>query len=100
MSWVKEALKNINQGKLAKVRPHGGSMRGRIESGQLVTIEPASFADVEIDDVVFIKWKGNYLLHLVKEKFDDQILVGNNLGKVNGWAPANSILGRVIKVED
>lgn len=99
MSWVKEALNNINEGKPAKVRPHGGSMRGRIESGQLVTIKPASFADVEIDDVVFIKWKGNYLLHLVKEKADDQILVGNNLGKINGWAPANSILGRVINVE-
>ena len=44
--------------------------------------------------------KGNYLLHLIKEKSDTEILVGNNLGKINGWIPANSILAKVINVED
>ena len=100
MSWVKEALAELKKGRDVKIRPHGGSMRGRIESGQLVTLTPATFADTKIDDVIFMKWKGNYLLHLIKDKNDKQILVGNNLGKVNGWAPSDSIIGNVINVEE
>ncbi len=38
MSWVKEALSSLEAGRMAKVRPIGGSMRGRIESRQLVTM--------------------------------------------------------------
>lgn len=100
MSWVKEALEELKKGKDVKVRPHGGSMRGRIESGQFVTLTPATLESVEEEDVVFIKWKSNYLLHLVKEKNSSEILVGNNLGKINGWAPGNSILAKVLKVEN
>ena len=73
-------------------------MRGRIESGQLVTIIPASISDLSVDDVVFIQWKGNYLLHLVKEIDADRILIGNSQGKTNGWAPADSVLGKVVGV--
>ena len=100
MSWVKEAISQLSQGLEAKVRPHGSSMGGRIETGQLVTIEPANFESVEIDDIIFLKWKNNYLLHLVKEKTEGQVLIGNNLGQINGWACADSVLGRVINVED
>ena len=99
MSWVKEALAGLENDEIVKIRPLGGSMRGRIESGQLVTLAPAAFEDVDIDDVVFIKWKGNYLLHLIKEKNDTEVLIGNNLGKINGWASKDCILAKVIKVE-
>lgn len=75
-------------------------MRGRIESGQLVTIAPATPDDVDVDDVVFIRWKGNYLLHIVKEIGDDGFLIGNNLGKINGWAKRNDVLGIVTAVAD
>ena len=42
-------------------------MRGRIESGQLVTLAPVDPAAVAVGDVVLVAWKGNYLLHLIKE---------------------------------
>jgi hypothetical protein len=42
VSWVKDAITALEAGELAQVRPHGGSMRGRIESGQLVTIAPVT----------------------------------------------------------
>ena len=67
MGWVTDALKQLAAGENAQVRPHGGSMRGRIESGQLVTIAPVDPKDVQVDDVVFVRWKGNFVLHLVKE---------------------------------
>ena len=100
MSWVKAARAKLQQGQIARVRPHGGSMRGRIESGQLVTLAPAEIRDIQTGDVVFIAWKGNYLLHLVLGVEADRVLIGNNLGKTNGWAPAAAVLGKVVAVEN
>jgi hypothetical protein len=100
MSWVSEARSALRAGKTVDVRPIGGSMRGRIESGQLVTIVPAKADDIAVDDVVFIEWKGNYLLHLVVQIEEARILIGNTLGKINGWIDRSAILGKVIGVRD
>jgi hypothetical protein len=67
MGWVNDAVKELAAGRQVQVRPFGGSMRGRIESGQLVTLAPVDPAGVHAGDVVLVQWKGNYLLHLVKE---------------------------------
>jgi len=40
MGWVTDALRELKAGRPAYVRPIGGSMRGRIESGQAITILP------------------------------------------------------------
>ena len=100
MGWVKDALKELNETGVCQIRPHGGSMRGKIESGQLVTIEKTNGDLVKLEDVIFIKWKGNYLLHIAKEIKDEEILIGNNLGKINGWIPKSDVIGKVIKIED
>jgi hypothetical protein len=100
MGWVNDARTALSEGRTVQVRPFGGSMRGRIESGQLVTLTPVDPAEVQIDDAVLVAWKGGYLLHLVKEVRDGQLLIGNNIGKINGWVPASAVLGKVIAVED
>ena len=100
MGWVNDARKELAAGREVKVRPFGGSMRGRIESGQLVTIAPVSPEEVRAGDVVLVAWRGNYLLHLVKEIKTDQLLIGNNLGKVNGWVETSAVAGRVVAVEE
>jgi hypothetical protein len=74
-------------------------MRGRIESGQLVTLAPVDPAEVAAGDVILVEWRGNYLLHLVKEVEGDRLLIGNNLGKVNGWVASSAVVGRVVAVE-
>ncbi len=99
MGWVNDARKDLADGREAKVRPTGGSMRGRIESGQLVTLVPVEPDAIGVDDVVFVAWKGGFLLHLVKEVKDDRLLIGNNIGKINGWVPATDVLGKVVAVE-
>jgi hypothetical protein len=99
MGWVNDALKGLNAGRAVQVRPLGGSMRGRIESGQLVTVVPIDPATVQVEDVVLVQWRGNYLLHLVKEIKGDQFLIGNNRGKINGWVDGRAIRGKVIAVE-
>lgn len=100
MGWVKDALKQLEETGTCQVRPYGGSMRGRIESGQLVTIRKVGGQEVQIDDAVFVRWKNNYLLHLVKDKDKGRILIGNNLGKINGWIGDEDVIGKVIKVEE
>ena len=75
-------------------------MRGRIESGQCVLLEPCTFDDIRVDDVIFVRWKGNYLLHLAKEIGDGRVLIGNNLGKTNGWIGAGDVLAVVREVTD
>ena len=99
MSWVSEARDALLRGERVQVRPHGGSMRGRIESGELVTLVPVRPGEIAVDDVVFVRWKGNYLLHLVRERADGRVLIGNALGKVNGWVSEGDVLGKVVAVE-
>lgn len=100
MGWVNDARKELAAGRQVQVRPSGGSMRGRIESGQLVTLAPVDPSDIRVDDVVLVEWKGNYVLHLVKEINGSEFLIGNNLGKVNGWVPSSAIVAKVTGVGD
>ncbi len=46
--------------------------------------------------MIFIKWRGNYLLHLVKEVDGDR----NLIGKINGWIDGDAVIGKVVEVED
>jgi hypothetical protein len=100
MGWVKGALLALKENGECQIRPHGGSMRGRIESGQLVTIKAVVPSEVSIDDVIFVRWKGNHLLHIAIDIEDGEVLVGNNLGKTNGWVPLQNVVGVAVRVED
>src|SRR5690242_7456853 len=46
MGWVNDAITELKPGCAVQVR-RGGSMRGRIESGQLVTLAPVDPAEVK-----------------------------------------------------
>ena len=98
MGWLADALVGLREGRAVQVRPFGGSMRGRIESGQLVTLAPVNPEDVRAGDAVLIAWKGTHILHLVLDVRDGLLLIGNNLGKENGWAPATDVVGKVVAV--
>lgn len=100
MGWVNDALKELKAGNSVQIRPQGGSMRGRIESGQLVTLAPVQCDEIGVDDIVLVKWRGNYLLHIIKDIQGEQALIGNNLGKENGWADIKDIYGKVINIAD
>lgn len=98
MGWVNEALEKLSLGQEVEIRPYGGSMRGQIESGDLVTLAPVNAEDLQVDDVVLVRWKRSYLLHVIREIRDDELLIGNNLGKINGWASRQDVRGKVIRV--
>jgi SOS-response transcriptional repressor LexA len=72
-------------------------MTGKIESGQLVTVEPIK--EIEVDDIVLCKVRGKEYLHIVKAKDKDRYLIGNNRGVTNGWIGRNAIFGKLVKIE-
>ena len=75
-------------------------MSGRIESGQLVTIEPlANIGLPAVGDVVLCKVNGKPWLHLVSAVGPDgRYQISNNRGHVNGWCNATSAFGIVTEV--
>jgi SOS-response transcriptional repressor LexA len=74
-------------------------MRGKVNSGDLVTLEPCDPADLQAGDIVLVRVKGNVYLHLIKAINQGRFLIGNNRGGINGWVGPNSIYGKATKVE-
>ncbi len=102
-SWASHAIEKLQRGETAQVTPRGNSMRPRIESGALVTLEPYP-DDVEpaVGDAVLVRHSGKVYLHLVKALRGPvgkrQYQIGNNRGGINGWVRRPKIYGRATQV--
>lgn len=98
MSWADRAIKLLADGKDAVIKPHGNSMKPKVESGATVTLSPITAEETEVGDIVLCRVKGNVYLHLVKAKQGQRFLIGNNHGHINGWTKA--VYGKAIKIEN
>jgi hypothetical protein len=82
--------------------PEGGdlaSMRNAYKHGQLLTFVPVTATqEIQVGDIVYVKWHNGYIVHLVQEIRGDQFLIANSLGKINGWVNGSDIIGRVTKI--
>lgn len=101
MGWAEFHITRLLSGDTVRFRPRGNSMTGRIESGQLVTVEPiCDFSLLKVGDIVLCRVAGREYLHLVKAiGADGRFQVGNNKGHINGWVGQQSVFGRCVKVE-
>ncbi len=100
MGWASRYNERLRLGETVRFRPRGHSMAGRIESGQLCTVEPVG--DVEslaVGDIVLCRGNGSQYLHLIKAIGGQRFQIGNNRGRVNGWVTGNQIFGRCVRVE-
>jgi SOS-response transcriptional repressor LexA len=100
MGWVSKYIDALNNGQVVQFRPHGNSMKGRIESGQLCTVEPVDATSLKVGDIVLCKVNGKQYLHLIKAIQGSRFLIANNRGRQNGWTSANQVYGKCVKVED
>jgi hypothetical protein len=96
MGWATNYIEALQAGKTVKFRPHGYSMQGLIESGQLCTVEPCQLSNVEKGWVVLCKVNGKQFLHLVTAVRSGQVQISNNKGHVNGWT--SQVYGRCVRV--
>lgn len=99
MGWATHYIEKLKNNETVSFRPRGGSMKGKIESGQLCTIEPVQEEELKKGDIVLCKVNGNQYLHLIKAVQGKRYQIGNNIGRINGWITFNSIYGKLIKVE-
>jgi phage repressor protein C with HTH and peptisase S24 domain len=97
MSWYKNVLEKLQDGKEVQFRPHGNSMTPKVKSGDLVTLIPVTIEELVKEDIAFAKVNGYYYLHLVTAVKDGQVQISNNHGHVNGWT--RKVFGKLTKVE-
>jgi len=100
MSWATHYIEKLKNGETVQFRPRGNSMKGKIDSGQLVTVEPVGNRILEKGDIVLCKVNGTQYLHLIKAIQGERLQIGNNIGRINGWVTSNSIYGICTKVGD
>jgi hypothetical protein len=101
MAWASHYITKLKVGEVVTFRPRGNSMVGKINSGDLCTVEPiADHETLRVGDIVLCKVGGSEYLHLIKAIQGDRFQIGNNRGKINGWVSANGIFGKCIHVED
>lgn len=99
MGWASQFIAKLQTGETVSFRPRGNSMSGKIESGQLCTVEPVDPVGLQVGDIVLCKVNGSEYLHLVKAIQGPRFQIGNNRGRINGWITGKSIYGRCIRVE-
>ena len=99
MGWATAYIQQLQDGQTVSFRPRGNSMAGKIESGQLCTVIPATDLSLEPGDIVLCKVKGREFLHLVKAIQDQRYQIGNNRGGINGWINRTAIFGKCIRIQ-
>lgn len=99
MGWAAHHIEKLGKGETVQFRPRGNSMQGKIESGQLCTVEPVDPMTLKVGEIVLCKVRGSEYLHLVVAIRGAQFLIGNNRGRENGLITARQIFGRCAKIE-
>ena len=99
MGWASQYIARLKGGETVQFRPRGNSMRGKIESGHLCTVEPVDPATLAVGDIVLCKVNGREYLHLIKAIQGKCFQIGNNRGRINGWVGENGIFGKCTKIE-
>jgi len=99
MGWADGHIVRLSRGETVQFRPRGNSMVGKVESGQLCTVEPLGERVLVIGDIVLCRVNGNQYLHLVKAIQGERFQIGNNRGGINGWITRRQIYGCLIQVE-
>ncbi len=97
------AIKELQKGNDVIIKPRGNSMKGKISSGDIVTVKPCDSSKLLPGDIVLVKVNGKIYLHLIKaikgSNTNVKFQIGNNKGYINGWANAHSVYGIVKKIE-
>lgn len=66
MGWASTAIERLRQSQSVTLRPRGHSMAGRVNDGDLVTVEPLGERELQAGDVVLVRVHGREYLHLVR----------------------------------
>src|SRR5205823_4025471 len=99
MGWASQYIAKLQNGETVSLRPRGGSMAGKIESGQLCTVVPVDPATLKVGDVVLCRGKGHRYLPPPQARPGAALPVGNHPRHGNRWVTARALLRRRVRVE-
>jgi hypothetical protein len=99
VGWADFAKEALRRGETVQVKPRGHSMKGKVNDGDIVTLEPVKPEELAIGDIVLVRVHGNDYLHLIKAIDGGRFQIGNNRGGINGWVGSNGLFGKATKVE-
>lgn len=101
MSWATAYIESLSQGATVSFRPRGNSMHPVIKSGQKVTVKPVENDDLKKGDILLCSVRNRHYLHYVKALRNNgqELLIGNNRGKLNGWIQKDNVYGVLIAKE-
>ena len=99
MGWATNYIASLQNGETVQFRPRGNSMQGKVDSGQLCTVQPVDPESLHVGDFVLCKVNGAQYLHLIKAIQGKRFQIGNNKGRINGWVSGNSIYGKCTRIE-
>lgn len=89
----------LRAGEHVEVVARGSSMVGLIDDRDTVVIVPCVPEALAAGDIVCVRVGGKVWLHKVaRVGADGRLLIANNRGRENGWAPAVQAAGIVVSV--
>ena len=101
--YFKAATEKLRTGETVQLKPKGGSMRGRVNEGDVVILALCNTRDLAVGDIVLARIHGrrysHFVLHLIIERDGEQFLIGNNSGRADGWITSENIFGKVIEIK-
>lgn len=94
-----ESAKQLREGKIGKLTGIGNSMLPYLKSRQAVICIPVTDeTELKKKDIVLSKVNGHFYLHFIHAiKNNNQFLIGNAHGHMNGWVGRNNIYGKVVE---
>ena len=98
--WATAYIQKVTAGETVQFRAYGSSMKGKIGSGKLCTVEPLGDRILEVGDIVLCQVKGREYLHLILAIQGKRYQIGNNRGHINGWVNRGKIFGICTRVQN
>ncbi len=93
----------LQKGLPVQVRPRGHSMTGRVNDGDLVTLEPCAAEALTVGPVVLVRIQGKRFSHIVLHSIltvkGDRFLIGSYQGRIDGWVDRGDIYGIAMEIE-
>lgn len=101
MSWADEAIETLRQGAYTRIQARGDSMTGKVNDGDMVTLEYCEPKKLAVGDVVLVKVKSAVLLHQIMaiNAKEGRFQIGNTRGEVKGWVGGSAIYGRATRIK-
>jgi len=107
MGWADAHIAGLKRGETVSFRPQGGSMLGKINSGDLCTVVPLGDTVLKVGDIVLCQVGRNQYPHLVVRVraendgafLDGHFQIGNARGGINGWVLRSQIFGILKSVQ-